>query len=137
VARQELISVGKGVNVGEIDKLAATADTHATTAVTDTLRSQGWRAAAQVVSARSVAARVPLAVIYSPVLMDAAALALRAPVLRRVYNEMPEIRSAIDTVAATLSQSLITVGGGSEQIAAYVRNQLEAGSIRTYLVLQP
>jgi hypothetical protein len=28
VARQELISAGKGVNFGEIDKLAATADTH-------------------------------------------------------------------------------------------------------------
>jgi hypothetical protein len=133
VARQELISVGKGVNVGEIDKLAATADTQATTAVTDTLRSQGWRAAAQAVSARSVAAGVPLDVTYSPVLMDATALALRAPILRRVYNELPGIRNAIDNVAATLSQSLITVGGSSEQVAAYVRNQVEAGSIRTYL----
>ena len=47
------------------------------------------------------------------------ALALRAPILRHVYNEMPEVRSAIDKVAATLSQGLMTVGGSSEQIGAY------------------
>jgi hypothetical protein len=133
VARQEFISAGKDINVGEIDRLAAAVDMQAATAVTDTLRTLGWRAAAQAVSVRSAAAGVPLAVTYSPVLMDAAALALRAPILRRVYNEMPAIRSAIDKVAATLSQGLITVGGGSEQIGAYVRDYLDAGSTRTYL----
>jgi hypothetical protein len=65
--------------------------------------------------------------------MDADALALRAPILRRVYNEMPEIHSAIDKVATMLSQGLITLGGGSDRIAAFARNLLDAGSSRTYL----
>ena len=133
VARQELISAGKDLNVPEIDRVAAEVDTRATTAVTDMLRSQGWRAAAQAISARSAAAGLPLAVTYSPVLMDAGDLALRAPILRRVYNEMPEIRSAIDKVATTLSQSLMTIGGDSERVAAFARNLLDAGSSRTYL----
>jgi hypothetical protein len=66
VARQELIWTGKTGNAGEIDRLATKVDTRATTAVTDTLRIQGWRAAAQAVSARSTAARLPLVVTYSP-----------------------------------------------------------------------
>ncbi len=65
--------------------------------------------------------------------MDAADLALRAPILRRVYNEMPEIRSAIDKVTTMLSQGLMTVGGGSERVAAFVRDLLDVGSTRTYL----
>jgi hypothetical protein len=133
VARQELTSAGKEVDTSEIDRLAAEVDTQATTAVTDTLRSQGWRAAAEAVSARSAVAGLPLAVTYSPVLMDAGALALRAPILRRVYNEIPEIRSAIDKVATTLSQGLMTVGGGSERVAAFARDLLDVGSTRTYL----
>lgn len=66
VGRQELISAEGRANVPEIDRLAAAADTRATTAVADILRSQGWRAAAQAVSARSAAAGLPLAVTYSP-----------------------------------------------------------------------
>jgi hypothetical protein len=133
VARQELISAGRDVNVSEIDRLAAEVDTRSTTAVTDTLRSQGWRAAAEAVSARSAAAGLPLAVAYSPVLMDADTLALRAPILRRVYNEMPEIRSAVDKVATMMSQGLMTVGGGSERVAAFAGGLLDVGSTRTYL----
>lgn len=133
VARQEFRSAGKDIDVAGIDRLAAAVDTQAATSVTDMLRTQGWRAAAQALSVRAVAARVPLAMTYSPVLMDPAALALRAPILRRVYNEMSAVRSAIDKVAATLSQGLITVGGSSEQIGAYVRDHLDVGSTRTYL----
>jgi hypothetical protein len=55
VARQELTS-GGGLNIPEIDRQAAEVDTRAATTVTDTLRSQGWRAAAQAISARSAAA---------------------------------------------------------------------------------
>jgi hypothetical protein len=132
VARQELVS-GGGLDIPEIDRLAAEVDTRATTAVRDTLRSQGWLAAAQAISARSAAAGLPLAVTYSPVLMDASALALRAPILRHVYNETPEVRRAIDKVATMLSQGLMTVGGGSERVAAFARDLLDVGSTRTYL----
>ena len=132
VARQELVS-GGGLDIPEIDRLAAEVDTRASTTVRDTLRSQGWRAAAQAISARSAAAGLPLAVTYSPLLMDASALALRAPILRHVYNEIPEIRTAIDKVATMLSQGLMTVGGGSERVAAFARDLLDVGSARTYL----
>jgi hypothetical protein len=133
VARQELISGDRDLEISEIDRLAAEVDTRTTTAVTDTLRSQGWRAAAEAVSARSLAAGLPLAVTYSPVLMDTDALALRAPILRRIYNEMPEIRSSVDKVATMLSQGLMAVGGGSERVAAFARDLLDVGSTRTYL----
>lgn len=133
MARQEFISAGKSIDVAEIDRLAAAVDTQAMTSVTDMLRTQGWRAAARALSARSSAAGVPLVVTYSPVLMDPAALALRAPILRRVYNEMSAVRTAIDKVAATLSQGLTMVGGGSEQIGAFVRDHLDVGSTRTYM----
>jgi hypothetical protein len=133
VGRQELISAGKRVDVAEIDRLAAETDTRTTTAVTDVVKSQGWRAAAQAISARSVGAGLPLAVTYSPILMGADELALRASILRRVYNEMPNVRSAIDKVAMTLSQGLIVARGGSERISASARDLLDVGSTRTYL----
>jgi hypothetical protein len=133
VARQELRAAGKDIDVAELDTLATAVDTEAETSVTDMFRSQGWRATAQALSVRSAAAGVPLVVAYSPVLMDPTALALRAPILRRVYNEMPNVRSAIDKVAAYLSQGLISIGGGSEQISAYVRDYLDVGDTRTYL----
>ena len=132
VARQELIS-GGGLEVSQIDRQAAEADTRATAAVRDTLRSQGWLAAARAIGARSAAAGLPLAVTYAPVLMDAGALALRAPILRHVYNEMPEVRRAVDKVATMLSQGLTTVGGGSERVASFARDLLDVGSTRTYL----
>ena len=132
VARQELIS-GGSLNVPEIDRLAAEVDTQATTAVRDTLRSQGWRAATQAISARSAAAGLPLVVTYSPILMDASDLALRASVLRHVYNEMREVRRAIDKVATMMSQGWMAVGSGSERVAAFARDMLDVGSTRTYL----
>jgi hypothetical protein len=36
-------------------------------------------------------------------------------------------------VATMMSQSLMTVGGGSEQVAAFARDLLDVGSTRTYL----
>lgn len=131
-ARQELTSAG-ALHVAEIDVQAAEVDTRATTAIRDTLRSQGWRAAAQAISARAAAAGLPLAVTYAPTLMEPRDLALRAPILRRVYNEMPEVRLAVDKAATLLSQSLTTVGGGSEQVASFARDLLDVGSTRTYL----
>ena len=131
-ARQELTSGGT-LQVSQIDVQADEADTRATAAVRDTLRSQGWRAAAQAIGARSAAAGLPLAVTYAPVLMEPSALALRAPILRRVYNEMPEVRRAVDKAATVLSQGLTTVGGGSEQVASFARDMLDVGSTRTYL----
>jgi hypothetical protein len=131
-ARQELTSAG-ALHVAEIDVQAAEVDTRATTAVRDTLRSQGWRAAAQAISARAAAAGLPLAVTYAPTLMEPGDLALRAPILRRVYNEMPEVRLAVDRAATLLSQGLTTVGGGSEQVASFARDLLDVGSTRTYL----
>jgi hypothetical protein len=132
VGRQELTSAGT-LQVSQIDVQADEADTRATAAVRDTLRSQGWRAAAQAISARSAAAGLPLAVTYAPVLLKPSDLALRAPILRRVYNEMPEVRRAVDKAATVLSQGLTTVGGGSEQVASFARDILDVGSTRTYL----
>ncbi|HEX3956623.1 MAG TPA: hypothetical protein VHZ03_08320 [Trebonia sp.] len=132
VGRQQFTSSAT-LDVSQIDVQADEVDTQTTAAVRDTLRSQGWRAAARAISARSAAAGLPLAVTYVPVLMEPGSLALRAPILRRVYNEMPEVRHAIDKAATVLSQGLTTVGGGSEQVASFARDMLDVGSTRTYL----
>ncbi len=60
-------------------------------------------------------------------------LAMRAPILRRVYNEMPEVRLAVDKAATLLSQGLTAVGTGSEQVASFARDLLDVGSTRTDL----
>jgi hypothetical protein len=133
VARQEFVGAGISDVVTEIDRLTAEVDTRAITVVTDTLRSQGWRAAAEAVRARSEAAGLPLVVMYDPVLMDQVTLALRAPILRRIYNELPAVREAVDKVATIHSQGLKTVGVGSERAAAFARDLLDVGSTRTYL----
>ena len=131
-ARQEL-GAGAALRVAEIDVQAAETDTREETAVRDTLRSQGWRTAARAISARAAAAGLPLAVTYAPTLMEPRDLAMRAPILRRVYNEMPEVRLAVDKAATLLSQGLTTVGAGSEQVASFARDLLDVGSTRTYL----
>jgi len=131
-ARQEL-TVGAALRVAEIDIQAAETDAREETAVRDTLRSQGWRAAARAISARAAAAGLPLAVTYAPTLMGPRDLAVRAPILRRVYNEMPEVRLAVDKAATLLSQGWRAVGAGSEQVASFARDLLDVGSTRTYL----
>jgi hypothetical protein len=132
VARQQFTSAGN-LSVAEIDIQADNADLQATAAVRDTLRSQGWRAAARAISARSAAAGLPLAVTYAPVLAGPGELALRAPILRRVYNEMSEVRLAVDKAATVLSRGLVTIGDGSEQVASFARDLLDVASTRTYL----
>lgn len=133
VARQEFVAAGMGDDVSEIDRSTADVDTRAITTLTDTLRTEGWRAAAKAVSDRSVAAGLPLVVTYSPVLLDAGELARRAPVLRRVYNELPAVREAIDKLATVLSQSMMVVGDGSKRIVAQAKDLLDVGSTRAYL----
>lgn len=133
LARQEFVSGDPTSAVSEIDRLTGELDTRAVTAVSDTLRAQGWRAAAKAISARSRAAGFQLVVNYEPILMDRAELARRLPVLRRVYNELPAAREAVDKIATMLSQGLMTVGGGTQHLAAFARDLLDVGSYRTYL----
>lgn len=82
---------------------------------------------------RSQAAGRPLTVHYDPVLFDAGALRVRAPVLRRVYNEMPQVQREIDKVATLLSRTLMLVGAGSQRASAVARQALDVGEHRTFL----
>lgn len=132
LARQELVDGAHG-SVASIDAEAAQADAQATRTVQDAIRGRGWHAAADAVRERSVAAGRPLLVTYATSVFDEDQLRRRVPVLRHVYNVVPEARAAVDRVAAALSQTMHSVGGGTYEIGAYVRQLLDVGASRTYL----
>ena len=131
VTRQQLVS-SSAVDVAEIDRLSAESDTRAIKAMRDVLRSEGWQAAAAAVRARAQAAGFPLIATYESVLLPREELARRVPILRRVYNELTLVRIAVDKLATALSQGLITMGGGSQAIAEFVKTTLDVASLRTY-----
>lgn len=133
LGRQGLVHELRGGDVSGLDTRAKEADARAELAVQDAVRTRGWRAAAAALRDRSRAAGRPLRVHYDPVLFDADALRARAPVLRRVYNEMPQVRDEIDKVATLLSTTLTVVGAGSQKVSAFARQLLDVGEHRTFL----
>jgi len=133
LARQSLVLKLRGGDIAGLDTKAQEVDARAELAVQDAMRTRGWRAAAVALRDRSRAAGRPLSVRYDPVLFDAGALRVRAPVLRRVYNEMPQVRGEIDKVATLLSRTLMLVGAGSQQASAIARQVLDVGEHRTFL----
>jgi hypothetical protein len=74
-----------------------------------------------------------LIVSYATSVFDDEQVRRRIPVLRHVYNVLPEARDAVDRVAATLSQTMHSRGGGTHEIGAYVRRLLDVGAHRTFL----
>lgn len=133
LARSQLVEAAREHGVTDLDRQAAEVDRQAQGAVQDTLRARGWPAAAEALRARSAAAGRPLVVRYDPIAFDESGLQRRVPVLRHVYNAMPEARVMIDKLAVVVSQTLTSIGGGSQQIAAFVRQLLDIGEHRTYL----
>lgn len=132
LARQELVDGGYK-DIASIDAEAASADAGAERALSDAIRARGWTEGADAVRERSVAAGRPLLVTYATTVFDEEQLRLRAPVMRYVYNVVPEARAAVDRVAAALSQTMQLVGGGTHEIGAYARQLLDVGASRTYL----
>jgi hypothetical protein len=134
VSRQHLVSRGLTTDqVGNLDVLATESDEQTTRGVGDTLRTHGWRAAASAIAARSESLGRPLIVSYQQRLLSPSEIATRSPVLRRVYNDIPIVRSAIDRLATLLSQGLTVIGAGSDEVSSYARDLLDIGLSRTYL----
>jgi len=111
LARQRLSSeVRAGASdIGDIDALALTADESATGQVQDDLRVGDWDQAARRIADRARNDGFALEVRFAEPLLDKAEIDLRVPLLRRVYNTQPAIRTAIDRVAG-VSQTLHLVG---------------------------
>jgi len=133
LARSQLVNAAHKHGVTDLDRQAAEVDHQAQGAVQDTMRARGWPAVAEALRARSAAAGRPLIVRYDPIAFDESGLQRRVPVLRHVYNAMPEARVVIDKLAVVLSQTLTSIGGSSQQSAAFVRQLLDVGEHRTYL----
>lgn len=132
LARQELVDRGHD-DIASIDAEATLADARAERDLHDAIRARGWSEGADTLRERSVAARRPLLVAYATTVFDEEQLRRRAPILRHVYNVVPEARAAVDRTAAVLSQTMESVGGGTQEIGAYVRQLLDVGASRTYL----
>lgn len=132
LARQELVDRGYD-NIGSIDAEATLADARAERDLHDAIRARGWSEGADTLRERSVAAGRPFLVEYGTTVFDEEQLRRRAPILRHVYNVVPEARAAVDRTAAALSQTMESVGGGTQEMGAYVRQLLDVGASRTYL----
>jgi hypothetical protein len=132
LARREVTDRARRGDATRVDAAAANADMEAHRTVQDAIRSRGWQAAADALRERSIVAGRPFVVRYDRMVMDAEAVRRRAPVLRHVYNAMPEARAAIDKVATVLSQTMQVMGGGTHEIGAYGRTLIDVGALRTY-----
>lgn len=133
LARQELI---KGLEIEDfplLDQTASESDGRADREVADLIRANGWQAAAESIRARADAAGRPLSVTFTTELMGQEQLAVRAPALRRVYNENIAVRSAVDKLAAACSQGLSVVGNGLQSTSDFARDLLDLGLSRKFL----
>jgi hypothetical protein len=115
------------------DATAMALDNTADLVVKDLLRSRGWRAAAETLRDRAAADGMPLSVEFLPALLTPEQLRLQAPVLRRVYNESPHARSAVDILATLMSQGMTTSGGSNAGVARFAHDFLDLGLSRNYV----
>ncbi|MFF5075564.1 hypothetical protein ACFY36_00810 [Actinoplanes sp. NPDC000266] len=99
----------------------------------ESVRMFGWQATAKRLKQRAEAASTPLVVTFGNPIFDVSDLAIRTPVLRRVYNEMPSVRRAIDVVATLLSRGLTLRGNASDTNMRKILDMLDIGALRNYL----
>ncbi len=132
LSRREVIDRARQGDETRIDAAAATADEQAQRTVQDAIRGRSWQAAADALRERAIVAGLPFVVRYDRMVLAPEAVRRRVPVLRHVYNAMPEARAAIDKVATTLSQTMHVMGGGTYEIGAYARTLIDVGALRTY-----
>jgi hypothetical protein len=135
LARQDLTSEMRSGDRGidDIDALALTADALATQQVEDDLRIGNWEQAARRLSSRASNSRFALEVRIAEPLMQPEEIALRVPLLRRVYNTQPRIREAIDRVTG-LSLAL-RIGGDDipPEVFRQMQAQVDVGRLQKFI----
>jgi hypothetical protein len=136
VARQSLI--GRKVlqgDIGSIDAEVESADAAAESDIEDGLRGGGdWRLAADAIAERALSAGLQLDARFVAPLLSLEELALRAPILRCVYNTEPSVRNAVDKAASLLALPLKLEGPDvPDEMMAYAQQVLEAGQLKRYL----
>ncbi len=119
--------------ISSLDLEIAVADEKSQANIADSIRRNGWQATAEHIRDRSIAESAPLVVTYDSPLFSREQLAQRVPALRRVYNEVPLVRGAVDKVAGLLSQGMTIVGDTSDRMLRSSLDMLDVGATRTYL----
>ncbi|MDC8973171.1 hypothetical protein [Mycobacterium marinum] len=134
IARRTLTAriLNDGV-VENLPQLAEESDLKSDNQIADTMRSEGWIGAAQLVAARAEASGMPLHVSFATSLMTREQIANQAPILRRVYNDSPVIRESIDKVSILLSRGMTVSGGPTQRAVSFVRDYVDIGLIQNYL----
>lgn len=133
LGRQEFVDTFDADKFASLEAMASKIDSRTVVEIEDLLRGVGWREAVEMVRIRSLSAGRPLVVTYSTTLLSSDQIALRAPILRRVYNKIPEVRDAVDRVVTLLSQGFYVTGSGPESIAAFARDSHDLWNSKTYL----
>jgi hypothetical protein len=136
LARHQLISSFRrnDDDVTGLDTAIVDLDAQVASSLDDTLRVNDWRSATLELRERAIAAGCPLRVRFAAPLMNAEDIKRRVPVVRRVYNEIPAARGAIDRVAAAISLSLTIAGDGVPQAAlAAAHEMMDVGEVRRYV----
>lgn len=134
--RRELIKSVKATEGRLQDLLAAAsrADRQTSAGLDDQFRGSDWRTVARQIRERAIAAGISLQVEFTSPLLTPSVVRDRAPALRRVYNEFPIARDAVDRVAAALSQGLTVAGDNVPEAAMHLAQELlDVGQVRTYL----
>lgn len=132
VGRRVLTSGLSGDSIKNVDVIGSQIDAQADQEVADLIRLQGWRAAANAVKVRAEASRSPLVVHAASPLMTHDQITRQVPIARRIYNESPSVRGAIDRLATQFSQGMNSMGGTNAETAGFVRDFLDLGLSRTY-----
>lgn len=130
IGRQRLVASGRSAE--DIDLQAEQHDTQAINLMKDLIRQKGWKAAAEDTGARARLSGFPLKVVYKKRLFNPSEIAARAPIMRRVYNEIPAARESVDKVVSMVTTGTVIVGGGTHQISAFGRDFMDLTAARTY-----
>lgn len=125
-----------GSDLTGIDVEMAQEDERAKRAISDRLR-YGWEAAAETVSRRIAEAGFRLDVTYSADLFpDREGLVRRMPFLRRLYNDLPDVRLVINKMVSMIGRDdprVAAVPGGSTEVRDWVQQHHRLWRVRQYM----
>ncbi|GAB3940945.1 hypothetical protein GCM10029976_059420 [Kribbella albertanoniae] len=129
VARQDLVRRTPKEKIPSLPDQAARVDQETTNLVGAEIRNHGWQNACHAIRARADASGFTLNVRYEAPLLAAEQIRTRMPLVRHVYNSMPNARLTIDKIVNVLTQGWTITGPGPESMLQKARDLLEIGGI--------
>lgn len=134
ISRQEHLArlKEKDASFATLEADTAQADVAGEAEAIDTLR-YGWRATAEQIARKAEQAGLGLEVSFEPAFASMATeLKPRLPLLRRVYNEMDDVRALIDRMVAAIAARDSRVAGGSESTRMFLQQRGSLMSMSQY-----